>query len=152
MNNKKGFTLTEVLVVIIVVAILAAISIPLYGKVMRRSRVGDAMRVLGIAAARQEVVFVDTGKYATNFSELGAPVRGLSGTSAEISNFTYTMSDNCIVATRAFDSYALYKNFVTDEVYCVGVGCELFIVGDKEAGNGMGGMKIVDAASCSSEE
>lgn len=38
MNNKKGFTLMEVLTVVIIVGILAAIALPRYGKITERAR------------------------------------------------------------------------------------------------------------------
>lgn len=45
--NRKGFTLLEVLIVVIIIGILAAISMPQYMKTIERAKTAEAMSNLG---------------------------------------------------------------------------------------------------------
>ncbi len=45
--NQKGFTMIELMVVVVIVGILAAIAIPLYGKYIKNARVSEATGRIG---------------------------------------------------------------------------------------------------------
>ncbi|MBL7191945.1 prepilin-type N-terminal cleavage/methylation domain-containing protein [bacterium] len=46
-KEQKGFTLIEVLIVVVIVAILAAISVPIYLQYVEQARASDAMATIG---------------------------------------------------------------------------------------------------------
>ena len=48
MNKNKGFTLVELLVVLVIVGILAAVATPLYLQNTKRSRVSEAIATMGL--------------------------------------------------------------------------------------------------------
>ena len=48
-ENKKGFTLAELLIVVAIIAVLVAISIPIFNSQLEKSR--DAVTVANIRAA-----------------------------------------------------------------------------------------------------
>ena len=62
-NSKKGFTIVELLIVIVVIAILAAISIVAYNGIQTRAR--DSQRKSDIAAITKglELYYIDKGEY-----------------------------------------------------------------------------------------
>jgi type IV pilus assembly protein PilA len=53
-KNQKGFTMIELMVVVVIVGILAAIAIPIYGKYIKNARISEASGHLGelITAAK----------------------------------------------------------------------------------------------------
>lgn len=66
-----GFTLVEVVIVIVIVGILMAIALPGYQDSMRKGRRADAKAVLMDAANRQERFMLDRSRYTENMVELG---------------------------------------------------------------------------------
>lgn len=70
-RRAAGFTLMEVMVVVIVVGILATIALPSYQEAMRKSRRTDARESLMEAASRQEQYMLDRNTYTKNMEDLG---------------------------------------------------------------------------------
>ncbi|AHB42462.1 fimbrial protein pilin [Candidatus Saccharibacteria bacterium RAAC3_TM7_1] len=64
-TQKRGFTIVELLIVIVVVAILAAITIVVYNGIQQRAR--DTQRVADMRDLKQqiEVYYIDNGSYPT---------------------------------------------------------------------------------------
>lgn len=71
MRRPQGFTLIELVVVVLIVAILAAIAIPSYRKYVVRSHRVDAQRALTELAARQERFLYSNNQYADSVTALG---------------------------------------------------------------------------------
>jgi len=104
MNKKnKGFTLLEMLVVVFIIGILAAIAIPSYRKSVEKSKATETFEILANIRNRQEELkHLAIGKnrdYTTSFSDLGEVIAGVPAPT----NNTNTIS------TKYFD-YTLYGN------------------------------------------
>ena len=71
---KKGFTLVELVIVVIIVGILAAIGLTQYNKVVEKSRAAEARMLLGTLRTAQIAEWNENGNYQTvaNLS-VGAP-------------------------------------------------------------------------------
>jgi len=65
-HSKSGFTLVELMVVAVIVAILAAVAIPLMTGNKRRAMATEAETYLGNLRTQMRVMFAETGSYATN--------------------------------------------------------------------------------------
>jgi type IV pilus assembly protein PilE len=72
-HRNRGFTLIEVMVVVVIVAILASIAYPSYRDHVIRSQRSVAMGTLMDLAARQEQYFLDNRQYASSLTNLGYP-------------------------------------------------------------------------------
>ena len=72
-KNERGFTLIELMIVIAIIGILAAIAIPQFSAYRIRAFHAAATADLRNAATAQEAYFVDTGEYtATTGTLIGA--------------------------------------------------------------------------------
>jgi len=74
-SRKAGFTLVELMVVAIIVAILAAVAIPLMTGNKRRAMATEAQSALGTIRTQLRMMYAATGNYATNSN--GQAVQGL---------------------------------------------------------------------------
>ena len=133
-KHKRGFTLFEVLVVVIILGTLAVIAVPTYNKVIRKSRVSDGLHVLDMLVNAQDKYYIEHGYYAENITSLGAPFKEIRTADPShpfvdivTTNFTYSKNfrKNCIEArSNVGGTYTLIKNFQKrDKVVCTGADC-----------------------------
>ncbi len=70
-KKSFGFTLIEVMIVVVIVGILATVAYPSYTEHVTRSNRAEALRELVRIANLQEQFFVDSRSYTANLSQLG---------------------------------------------------------------------------------
>ncbi|MBK9161408.1 MAG: prepilin-type N-terminal cleavage/methylation domain-containing protein [Nitrosomonadales bacterium] len=63
MNKQKGFTLVELMVVVAIVAILAAVAVPAYGNYVQRGKLTEAMTELAAMRVKLEQYYQDSRTY-----------------------------------------------------------------------------------------
>jgi len=73
-QNKKGFTLIEVLVVVLIIGILTSIALPQYTKSVEKSRAMKGVAALKDILTAQQAYYTTYGKYAEDLSELDVDV------------------------------------------------------------------------------
>ena len=69
-TTHAGFSLIELMIVVVIVAILAAIAIPSYENQIRKGRRAAAQNYLLDIANRQQQFLLDARRYATSVGEL----------------------------------------------------------------------------------
>lgn len=69
-HNNRGFTLIEVMIVVLIVGILASIAVPSYREHVLRGNRAEGQALLTTAAARQERYRVQNNSYAKTTAEL----------------------------------------------------------------------------------
>ena len=70
MKEKKGFTLIEVLVVVIIIGILAMVAIPQFTKSIERSRGAEARAALRNIYTAEQAYFAQNETYTPTYSVL----------------------------------------------------------------------------------
>ena len=73
MKRLRGFTLIELMIVVVVVAILAALAIPAWQRYVYRSRRPDGQELLIRIAQAEERYYTNYNSYAAKLSSLGYP-------------------------------------------------------------------------------
>jgi len=100
-QNQKGFTLIELMVVIAIIGILAAIAIPQFAAYRNRSYRSELEKYAHTYANAQEAYFVDEDRYSAgslvNNTTYGVPTlkdyMGAGVTAADAVSFTIRVSD-----------------------------------------------------------
>ena len=101
MRRKEGWTLLEVMVVVVIVGILATIAIPAYNDYVTRSRRSDAFTALETVRAAQEMYRAEKGFYAADFEDGGVTV--VAGCSTGMAGSNYTLS----IARTSYTAYTV---------------------------------------------
>jgi len=68
--GKKGFTLVEVLIVVIIIGILAAIGVPQFADSIEKAKGGEARAGLGHVQTGEKVYYAERETYTTALSDL----------------------------------------------------------------------------------
>jgi len=104
-RHNKGLTLLEVLVVVAIVGILAAIAIPSYNSYITRARRSEAKTVLEQVRAAQEMWRAERGSYAIDDGN-GTAIAKLTNTmgvpaTIPFYNWTFTAQGGTAFTARA---------------------------------------------------
>jgi type IV pilus assembly protein PilA len=97
LRDQKGFTLIELMIVVAIIGILAAIAIPNYLSYQARARQAEAKTNLGGIYAAETAFFANTGRYDV-FSKIGFSLGGTSNGTCDSCRYTYETGD----AAQAF--------------------------------------------------
>lgn len=73
-NDRRGFTLLELMIVVAVVGILSAIAIPTFTSYVQRSRTAEAVTFLGEIRQRQESYRAEFGQYCSVSAPPGSDI------------------------------------------------------------------------------
>jgi type IV pilus assembly protein PilE len=96
MRRGKGFTLIELMIVIAVIGVLAAIAIPTYNEYVQRSKISDAISGLSQMATKLEQYYQDNRSY------LGACTAGtVAPRPANTNNFAFDNPD-CVLTDTTY--------------------------------------------------
>ena len=123
--KKKAFTLTELLVVVIVLGVLSAVAVPKFSRVLETRRTTEAERMLAAVRTEQEKRCNLGQNYTGNFSNIPTVAYARTGNGqAKSANYTYTLTETGVSASRAGKDYVLkIPSYKSGQLCCEGEGC-----------------------------
>ena len=71
LHSKKGFTLVELMVVVIIVGILAAVAVPLYRSNLKRAMSSEGVALVGSIRTAERVYYAEHDTYTGAPADLG---------------------------------------------------------------------------------
>ena len=102
---QKGFTLIELMIVVAIIGILAAVALPAYQDYTKRTHVAEGLTLAGGAKASVTEYFSSQGKFPLNNDSAGlaakADIKGNAVTSVEVASGKITITYNDKVTNNA---------------------------------------------------
>lgn len=123
-SSITGFTLIELMIVVVIVGILATIAYPSYNRYMLQTRRSDAHVALTRVAAAQEKLFTDCNWYAAGF---GTPRNCGTGPASGVLGLTNISPDGhyqlqLTATATAFTASAIPQGNQANDAECTALG------------------------------
>jgi len=141
-SNRRGFTLPELLIVVMIIGTLATMAIPTFRRMMERSRQAEAKANLGNLFTVEAAFYTEYGVYGNNLAAMGFEVDGNNANMTY--RFGFTSSPGSWACTQATVSPALgsasgptiqngspdFYTSTSDPGYCNSFGRVTLAIGD----------------------
>jgi type IV pilus assembly protein PilA len=102
-HNQKGFTLIELLIVVAIIAILAAIAIPLYNNYLNKTKMSEAYSFISsnkmLVAEQVQALGLSTGDTIAGLNTEGSAKTGSYGSVAMVADGTITYTFSAVAGT-----------------------------------------------------
>ncbi len=92
--KKQGFTLIEILVVVLIIGILAAIAVPQYQIAVKKSEVSKVISLVRIMAEQQRLYQLNHGRFAETLDDLDISVIPPKGWGCKTANSGSLINQN----------------------------------------------------------
>lgn len=122
--KNKGFTIIELLVVVLIIGVLAGIALPMYFNVLEKSRTSEPLQVLGQIARAEQRYKLQTLEYTNEADKLDITIKDYTS-GQEVTNnefdsefFNFTLGTENATAQRKDGDYTLGVNYTTSQLSC----------------------------------
>lgn len=123
-KNNSGFTIVELLIVIVVIAILAAISIVAYNGIQTRAKTNAGQQLAAQIVKKMEAVNAVKGSYYSSGAGLtGALINTYAAAAPVVSEATIDTPTSVIAATSAVSGATLTSGTATNGTVVAAWGC-----------------------------
>ena len=101
-NNKKGFTLAELLIVVAIIAVLVAVAIPVFTTQLEKSRDGVSVSNLRSAYAEAMTTILT---YTSDTTEGNVTIAATAGTNGAPASYTVSVA-NVVIKSQVADNWS----------------------------------------------
>ena len=146
--DRKGFTLIEILVVVLIIGILAAVALPQYQKAVEKSKATQALTMLKTVYNAADAYYLANNTWPTSFDELAVDVPwtgtlAATGTSnSAISNSDWSLElyhggtgYQGIIITRLSGKYMGGQFQIWKKHEAAGVPSDTLLCGEQKSGS-----------------
>jgi len=121
LNKKKAFTLTELLVVVVVIGVLSAVVLPKFNKVMETRKTTEAEEIMAAVRTEEEKRCALDKRYHTKIDQISELVPDV-----DTKNFTYALTTTGMTATSKgkYNFTLEMPSYADGRIACVGGDCE----------------------------
>ena len=124
LHNKKGFTLVELIVVVIIVGILASVAIPMMSGNIAQAKRTEAVASAGAIRTAERAVFAETGNYV-NFAAgafggtavINAYLRTGDLNGKYYNDTCYAVTSNNVIVTAGMDGSPKVNMNINGNIY-----------------------------------
>lgn len=93
MFKKKGFTLLELIIVVIIISVLAGLAIPQYLKAVEKAKAAKARQVLSELMQAEKLYHIDALTFTTSVALLDTVYTGIVGAISSDQDWTYIVAN-----------------------------------------------------------
>jgi len=98
-GKKKAFTLTELLIVVIIIAILATLALPMLVKTLEKAKIGEAISNLNLIRTGQKIYFLEYSSFVDDIDYLN--IEDPNDSTARYFDYTVPSADSSDFTARA---------------------------------------------------
>jgi prepilin-type N-terminal cleavage/methylation domain-containing protein len=104
-RNEKGFTLVELMIVVVIIGILAAIAIPKFSNLIGKTKTTEAKSVLGSIIQLENTYWNTNSAYVDFVALASCPEIGFTPPApGESTRFEYSFADSIATAMEVIDT------------------------------------------------
>ena len=106
-HNQKGFSLVELMIVLVIVGILAAVGVPIYSANVTKAKMSEADASLGTVRTALRVEYAENGYYPNVTTGTAVTAAGLGIKATELSGKYFQSTAYTMVSDSATSTYTI---------------------------------------------
>ena len=103
-RTEKGFTLVELMIVVVIIGILAAIAIPKFSNMIGKTKTTEAKTILGNIITLETTYWSTNSAYVDFANDTNCPEIGFTKPEGANVRFFYSFADSIATATEKVDT------------------------------------------------